>query len=78
MTSIQVRIRYEDEAYWATVDQYPGVFATGDTLQELRESLEEGLALVLEQADPVTRPVRLSALALGPPGEPVSAEMSLG
>lgn len=78
MTSIQVRIRFEDEAYWATVDEYPGVFATGDSLDELRESLEEGLALVLEHADPLTHPVRLSALATGPTGGVVSAALSLG
>lgn len=81
MTSIQVRIRFEDEAYWATVDEYPGVFATGDSLAELRESLEEGLALVLGEADPVARPVRLSELSPLPPeasGGTVSAELTLG
>ena len=29
------------------MDEYPGVFATGDNLAELRESLQEGIALVL-------------------------------
>lgn len=41
-----VHVRSEDGSFWATVEEYPGVFATGDTLDELRESLEEGVALV--------------------------------
>ena len=45
--NVHVRVRFEDQAFWATVDEYPGVFATGDTLDELRESLEEGISLVL-------------------------------
>ncbi|MGP0048685.1 MAG: type II toxin-antitoxin system HicB family antitoxin [Solirubrobacteraceae bacterium] len=44
---LHVRVRQEDGSFWATVDEYPGVFATGDNLDELRESLAEGLALVL-------------------------------
>ncbi|HWD69560.1 MAG TPA: type II toxin-antitoxin system HicB family antitoxin [Solirubrobacteraceae bacterium] len=81
MTSIQVRIRFEEGAYWATVDEYPGVFATGDTPAELRASLEEGLALVRRDADPVARPLRLSELSGLPPGAAgvaVSAELSFG
>ena len=45
--NVHVRVRFEDQAFWATVDEYPGVFATGDTLDELRESLEEGISLIL-------------------------------
>jgi len=44
---LTVKVRFEDESLWATVDEFPGVFATGDTVDELRESLEEGIALVL-------------------------------
>ena len=44
---LHVSVRLEEDVYWATVDEFPGVFATGDTLEELRESLEEGIALVL-------------------------------
>ncbi len=44
---IQINIRLEDESQWATVDEFPGVFATGDNLDELRESLQEEIALVL-------------------------------
>jgi predicted RNase H-like HicB family nuclease len=45
--NVHVRVRFEDQAFWATVDEYPGVFATGDSLEELRESLEEGITLVM-------------------------------
>jgi predicted RNase H-like HicB family nuclease len=44
---LHVNVRLEDESLWATVDEFPGVFATGDNLDELRESLQEGIALVL-------------------------------
>lgn len=53
---LHVRVRSEDDAFWATVDEFPGVLATGDSLDELRESLEEGIALMLaapEQEPPV-------------------------
>ena len=48
---------------WATVREFPGVFATGDTLDEVRESLQEGIALYL--ADPGQDPpvIELSPLA---------------
>lgn len=37
--------------YWAETPQLPGCFAAGDTLEELRESLAEGVRLYL--GDPV-------------------------
>jgi predicted RNase H-like HicB family nuclease len=46
---LHIAVRFEDGSLWATVDEYPGVFATGDTLGELRESLEEGIALSLAE-----------------------------
>jgi predicted RNase H-like HicB family nuclease len=39
-------VHLEDGAFWATVAQIPGVFATGETLDELRECLHEGIAFV--------------------------------
>lgn len=44
---LHINVRLEDGSLWATVDEYPGVFATGDDLEELRENLQEGIALVL-------------------------------
>jgi predicted RNase H-like HicB family nuclease len=61
--TVHVRVRFEDQAFWATVDEYPGVFATGDTLEELRESLEEGIALILQGADGKAPQAQLSVLA---------------
>lgn len=43
--TLTVRITAEYGSLWATVDKCPGVFATGDTLVELHESLIEGLRL---------------------------------
>jgi predicted RNase H-like HicB family nuclease len=34
-------------SYWADVPELPGCFASGDTLDELFESLQEGVALYL-------------------------------
>jgi predicted RNase H-like HicB family nuclease len=64
MKELHIQVRFEDDSLWATVDEFPGVFATGDTLQELRESLEEGIALVL--AAPGEDPPRLRLNGLHP------------
>lgn len=39
------RIHIEEGSYWADVPELPGCFASGDTLDELFESLQEGVAL---------------------------------
>lgn len=46
-SELHVKVRQEDGSCWATVDEYPGVFATGDDMEELRESLAEGISLML-------------------------------
>src|SRR6201996_7104317 len=48
---LHVRVQREDGAFWATVDEYPGVFATGDDLEELRAILEEGICLMVAEAE---------------------------
>lgn len=60
--SLHVCVRQEDGAYWATVEEFPGVFATGDDLDELRESLEAGIALVLARSGGEPPQVTLSEL----------------
>jgi len=75
---LNVRVRLEDDAYWATVDEFPGVFATGDNLDELRENLAEGIALVLAPAgvEPpklVLAPLRHAPVALEASSELVYA-----
>lgn len=43
-----VRVHEEDDAtFWAEVLDLPGCFASGDTLDELREALQEAIALYL-------------------------------
>jgi len=47
---LTARIQIEDGSYWADVPALPGCFASGDTLVELFESLQEGVALYLGTA----------------------------
>lgn len=75
---LHVSVRHEDDVYWATVDEFPGVFATGDDLDGLRASLEEGIALVLAppgQQPPTISltPFRLESAAMGANAELVYA-----
>ena len=61
---LHFRIRQEDGSLWATVDEYPGVFATGDDLEELRASLEEGIRFMKADAGGPLPDVRLLPLYL--------------
>jgi predicted RNase H-like HicB family nuclease len=44
-TSYTVTINHEDGSYWAEVVELPGCFASGFTLDELREALQEAISL---------------------------------
>jgi predicted RNase H-like HicB family nuclease len=44
---LTARIHIEEGRCWADVSELPGCFAAGDTLGELFESLQEGIALCL-------------------------------
>jgi predicted RNase H-like HicB family nuclease len=49
---ITIRLTTEDDgSMWATVDELPGVFATGDSLEEVQECLTEAIALYLTPED---------------------------
>jgi predicted RNase H-like HicB family nuclease len=72
---LQVRIREEDGALWATVDEFPGVLATGDDLEELRVTLEQGICLVEAEPDGEVPDLRLSVLKRGSGEAPASAEL---
>jgi predicted RNase H-like HicB family nuclease len=54
---VTASIHIQGSSYWADVPGLPGCFASGDTLDELFESLEEGVALYLadegEQGGPL-------------------------
>lgn len=45
-----VKVTLEEGSFWAEVEEFPGLFATGDTLAELTESLREGLELYLSES----------------------------
>lgn len=72
---LHVSVRLEDDVYWATVDEFPGVFATGDNLGELRESLEEGIALVLAAPGEEPPAVTLAPLRHEPVAMAASSEL---
>ena len=44
---LTARIHIEKGTYWADVSELPGCFAAGDTLDELFDSLQEGIGLYL-------------------------------
>ena len=73
---LHVQVREEDGALWATVDEYPGVLATGDDLEELRASLEEGICLIKAEPGREAPDLRLSELRLGPGEATASAELA--
>ncbi len=72
---LHVKVRFEDDSCWATVDEFPGVFATGENLEELRENLEEGIALVL--APPGEEPPAVTLAALRPEAVETTASPEL-
>lgn len=72
---LHVSVRHEDDAFWATVDEFPGVLATGDSLNELRESLQEGIALILARPGEEPPAVTLGALHLEPAAMSAGAEL---
>jgi predicted RNase H-like HicB family nuclease len=47
----RVLVHEEDGIYWAEVDGLPGVFASGATLDELKEAVVEAITLYLANDD---------------------------
>jgi len=43
----RVRIHQEDGTYWADVESLPGCFASGRTLDELKEAVVEAITMYL-------------------------------
>jgi len=52
--------RDDDDSYWATVDELPGCFASGFTLDELNDSIGESIALYLAGDGGPTGPLRVT------------------
>jgi antitoxin HicB len=46
---LTVNVHIEEGSFWASVPQLPGCFASGETLDELLESLGEGIELYLAE-----------------------------
>jgi predicted RNase H-like HicB family nuclease len=65
---ITANIRLEQGSYWADVPALPGCFASGHDLNELFDSLKEGIELYLndEQTELAApeRPLKLTAAVL--------------
>lgn len=51
---VQVHHEHQDDSYWAEVPELPGCFASGDTLDELAESLSEAIAIYTDTEEPPT------------------------
>lgn len=47
---LQAQIHCEDGMYWAEVPSHPGLFASGETLDELKEALVEAWFLYTEDS----------------------------
>jgi predicted RNase H-like HicB family nuclease len=65
---LTAHVHREDGSYWADVPELPGCFASGDTLDQLFDSLSEGVALYLaeddSQREPPSRPLHITAAIL--------------
>jgi predicted RNase H-like HicB family nuclease len=60
------RVHDEDGSYWAEVLDLPGCFASGDSLDELREALAESISLYLadEASTDIASPAATRALSI--------------
>lgn len=55
----QVHVHEDDDGLWAEVEELPGCFASGETLEELQESLVEAIGLYLSSPE---SPMRVEML----------------
>jgi len=64
---LTANIHREDGGYWAEVSELPGCFASGDTFDELFDSLFEGIRLYLdddEEGAAPSAPLQVKAAVL--------------
>ena len=64
---LTANIHLEDGSYWAEVSELPGCFASGDTFDELFDSLFEGIELYLEDGEgdaALSKPLQIKAAVL--------------
>ena len=68
---LTARIHVEEGSYWADLPELPGCFASGDTLDELFESLREGVARYLADKGKQDNPLHIASATLT--DQPVTA-----
>lgn len=61
---LTARIHIEEGSYWADVPELPGCFASGETLDELFASLQEGVALYLAGEGEQSGPLHVASATL--------------
>jgi predicted RNase H-like HicB family nuclease len=61
---LSARVHAENGTYWAEVAELPGCFASGRTLDELTEALQESIRLYLSGSGRSPASVRLHELRL--------------
>jgi predicted RNase H-like HicB family nuclease len=61
---LTAHIHFEESSYWVDVPELPGCFASGDTLDELFEWLQEGVALYLADEGEQSGPLHVAAATL--------------
>ena len=57
---LTARIHLEEGSYWADIHELPGCFASGDTLAELFDSLQDGIALYLAHGSEQRGPLHVA------------------
>lgn len=61
---LTARIHIEEDGYWDDVPERPGCLASGDTLDELLESPQEGVTLYLADEGDQGGPLHVAKAAL--------------
>lgn len=61
---LEVIVHRERGEYWTEIPELPGLFATGDTFDELLDTLREGVALCLGDDEPLRLVTRVTGLRL--------------
>lgn len=59
--------RGEDGMYWAEVHDLPGAFASGETIPELVEAVEEAVSLYLAEPDQPLPDVQVTSFGIAVP-----------
>jgi predicted RNase H-like HicB family nuclease len=61
---LTVRIHHEEDMYWAEIEELPGCFASGATMPELVEAIQEAVSLYLSSPDRATVNAELTGMKM--------------